>query len=342
VRVESQGLLGLCITSKSFLNGVINVSYIFSDQFLRKMLESVGHVDENILARMKTRFGTQVTLALQLRDVRLMVETYEKAQRLPSTMTTQHLESRGFVLDGDLFLGNEQILLAFRKIDGAPHAMKIATEAEFYKVKAWSDAIRNEVYISNFILGHILEEHSHKYFMFSPLYPVTLEHAPFLTNPAVVQKFYNHVTDALLCFHEHGFIHNDIKPSNIFITTGGDYIVGDLGSLSRKGVRSESTQAYVPDDMWDSSRGRISQLAHESTDWWMLTMTLYEKACGGGVGVEARERTTRELRLSLFPELNTAASPVFMSVVGNDVIVDLGRRLHESDPRGASANSGSI
>lgn len=74
--------------------------------------------------------------------------------------------------------------------------------------------------------------------------------------------------------HGLGFAHADIKPGHIFLGFhGGEFLLGDHGSLVEFGKLTHSTHAYVPSDA-RAQEGR--QEASAALDWWMLA-TLLEK-----------------------------------------------------------------
>jgi len=263
-----------------------------------------GHaIDDQVYQRMNQRYGIQINTAVTTGDRELMLNLYKQTEELPSTTTTHHIDSVGFVLDGDLFRASDSIRMAYRKSDGRPFAVKMCTRIEYDKATLWLEKSKGKV-VSKFIVEHFLENFHGKYFLFMPLYPATLESFE-LVSVHSVRTFYSNMVEALECLHDIGFIHNDVKSSNILVSTEGNYILADLGSLSDPGTRSASTRAYVPDDMWDAQANRVQQLAAAS----MLAMTLYEKACGGSVGEGSREKTTSELVACLRGQ-DTAVLPV--------------------------------
>ena len=115
-----------------------------------------------------------------------------------------------------------------------------------------------------------------------PLHPVTLEHLPFLVSDTI-HLFWACLSGALDFLHQHSFAHNDVKPANILINTRGEFILTDLGSLVPFGLRSASTQAYIPRELWDRRNGR-GPVSSSITDFWMLAMTIFEKVCRGVIG----------------------------------------------------------
>lgn len=61
----------------------------------------------------------------------------------------------------------------------------------------------------------------------------------------------------------------DIKPSNIFITTGGNCLLGDYGGATKIGaIVREHTMAFYPSD--------ACRYAKRETDFMLLTVTLLE------------------------------------------------------------------
>lgn len=72
----------------------------------------------------------------------------------------------------------------------------------------------------------------------------------------------------------------DIKPANICLDGAGEAFLIDFGSVCAFGAHTSSTPAYVPHYV-------LSRRSSAALDWWMLAMTLAEKACGpeGGLPV---------------------------------------------------------
>ena len=239
-----------------------------------------GEADERVIERMLFRYETRCDIALRTEDFSLLRAIYERAKALPNTATIgDFLTVNGYVMDGQLFIGNDDLQICFKA--GLPHVMKISTQEEysrailFLAVLADHDTTMHQ----NIISMDPVTKNS-KYFIFMPLHPITLEHLRIL--PAgVVRRLWKHLSSGLSFLHDLGFAHMDIKPSNILIATNGDFILTDLGSLVPFNNRSASTKAYVPRELWTSPSGPI---ADASVDWWMLAMTIFEKVCDGGIG----------------------------------------------------------
>jgi serine/threonine protein kinase len=197
---------------------------------------------------------------------------------MPNTQTLQNLNDvMGYVLDGTLFAGHGAILICFK--DAIPNVMKICTEVEYDRALKLKTAAAS----SNpckFIIGFDLYQMNNKYFMFMPLHPVTLESLRVLKGDEIF-RFYQHMSSALDFLHALGFAHMDVKPSNILISSTGDFILADLGSVALFGTKSQSTRSYLPREMWING---LPPKAHRSVDWWMLAMTMYKKVVGKEIG----------------------------------------------------------
>lgn len=102
-----------------------------------------------------------------------------------------------------------------------------------------------------------------------------------------------------------------VKPANILITSSGDFILADLGSIVRVDQRSASTRAYLPREMWVEGR---PPLASPHVDWWMLAMTIYEKVCGGEIG-GSTEPTKEDVKKRL-----TGAAGGVVSNIPQDIL----------------------
>ncbi len=234
------------------------------------------------------KFGLKVDLAVRTNDAILLACAYEDALMFPSVQTTIEMERNGFVLDGMLINGNDNLQICFKQ--SVPHVLKICSREEYERAKEFENALKDQP-LCEWIISFELYERYPKYFMFMPLHPVTLEHLPFLVSDTA-HLFWACLSGALDFLHHYGFAHNDVKPANILINTRGEFILTDLGSLVPFGLRSASTQAYIPRELWDRRNGR-GPVSSISTDFWMLAMTIFEKVCRGVIcGAESPMQST--------------------------------------------------
>jgi serine/threonine protein kinase len=112
--------------------------------------------------------------------------------------------------------------------------------------------------------------------MLMPRYLDVFERCPHLDGLGL-RRLWAQMKVALDAIHAKGFAHMDIKPANICMREGGDFILIDLGSVQRFGIKTHSTPSYVPKDLWADCR--VPVIASSAIDWWMLAVCIAEKAC---------------------------------------------------------------
>lgn len=248
----------------------------------------VSEVDPNAVSRMVRKFGWSVDIAIRTNDTQLLRGAYEDAKKLPSVQTSIELERNGFVLDGVLINGNENLQICFK--GSVPHVLKVCSPQEYERALNFEHALKGQP-PCQWIISFELYERHHKFFMFMPLHPVTLEHLPSL-DVITAPVFWTCLSGALDFLHQNGYAHNDVKPPNILINTRGEFILTDLGSLVLFNSRSASTRAYIPRELWDRREDR-GPVASIHADFWMLAMTIFEKVCGGDIsGAESPKQAT--------------------------------------------------
>eukprot|EP01006_Ploeotia_vitrea_P053212 TRINITY_DN67767_c0_g1_i10.p1 TRINITY_DN67767_c0_g1~~TRINITY_DN67767_c0_g1_i10.p1 ORF type:complete len:378 (+),score=-17.90 TRINITY_DN67767_c0_g1_i10:80-1213(+) len=271
-------------------------------------------VNENVKKRMMQRFGVGVDLAIRTNDKDLLADYYYTANALPNTQTENELSVKGYVFNGTLYNGNDSLVICFKGC--TPHILKVCSNIEYDRMKSWKTTINNNQ--SAYIIPFALEYERNKYYCIMPLCPTTLEHMPKL-NQDSIKKLWTQLKDALECFHGHNYCHMDIKPANILVTMYGDFYLADLGSLVPKDQQTSSTRAYLPRELWNIIDNRPPRSSFE-VDWWMVAMTLYEKACGGVIGGNV-EPSKRQVIDTLRGD-NTGSS------LPNDVLEELLQKLN--------------
>jgi serine/threonine protein kinase len=97
-------------------------------------------------------------------------------------------------------------------------------------------------------------------------------HDAHVSRPAIEAWAINvlwQVSKRLDVMHTAGFAHRDLKPQNIFVTLGGEILVGDFGSASKRGwlAALKGTPGYMSPDMLKGSP------AVRFDDVWMLGVT---------------------------------------------------------------------
>lgn len=101
-------------------------------------------------------------------------------------------------------------------------------------------------------------------------------------------RFIHDVSAGLAYLHEHNVIHRDIKPDNILMDAGGDFLISDFG-ISTK-IRSTLRRNSTREHNADSSGGSLPYMGPElfsghpepvkATDIWAFGVTLCELITG--------------------------------------------------------------
>ena len=251
----------------------------------------------SVLRRMRQRFSQQVLLALYEHDRQLAVDTYMDAEALPSVDTMAELGAHDYLVNGPLPAA-PSLTMCYRGT--SVFVMKALTRHEARRLGEFHNTLGASPLHPN-IISYDYKENSRrtKAYMIMPLLPATLESMPYLAMEAALTLWAD-MRDGLEYLHGMAFAHGDVKPANIGLSGTGHFVLIDLGSIARmEEDEARATKAYVPFDLFTSGRGMKSTA---SLDWWMLGMTLAEKACQQSrveMGVGAREMTMQELRCHL-------------------------------------------
>lgn len=235
---------------------------------------------------MMTDFPGQVSLAQERGDADLARDVYERAEQLPSYVTDQHFRVEGYQLNGPLFPGST-LVTAYRGL--SVFIVKMHKNGELERVKNFREVAKPSALTQE----DMLVVHSHvipfklwvdpvrpdRGFMVMPKLCSTLEPIMQLSEEHTY-LLWDHLSSALRCLHNLGFVHGDVKPANIGLQAAWglspSFVLIDLGSIQRFGMRVLATPPYIPSD-FKHKDDRL--LATTSVDWWMFTVTLAEKGC---------------------------------------------------------------
>lgn len=272
--------------------------------------QSTGPVNANVVARMRRRFGTEVLMAIYEKKPLLAREIYIRTEALPQTQTELGLSANGYTMNGPWHAGIDTILICYKET--RTYLLKLLQEKEYTRAKVLDDILGtgdSRDGHPNLISFELQTTQSSKFFMIMPFYITTLESIPTLTDIISGQRVENQISSAIQFLHDKGFVHMDVKPSNICLNDAGNAILIDLGSMVRRSCYSESTVVYVPPDYQKrSNHNRNSNRYHaeDELDWWMLAMSLAEKIYNIDIGGSANSPTRevlRDLLLENFSEL---------------------------------------
>ena len=247
--------------------------------------------------RASQRYGAQLVVALNDDDPEIAKDAYLRAKALPSFTTQARLEGLGLKLTVPLETGSA-LTVCYRRMRA--FVLKPLDAKEAARIGRLQAAMEGRPVpgVTEFELFESPHAGSDKHFMTMPKYDSTLEPVQPL-EPEDAMRFWLQMRGALQGLHALGFAHNDVKPANICVVAGVDFVLVDLASCARFGERSASTPAYVPRDLEERAAAPV-------VDWWMLAMTLAEACCGESgmqVGAGARSASKEELRDHLMGRL---------------------------------------
>lgn len=249
-------------------------------------------LDAKVVQRTKSRYTNKVLLALYLNDSQLAREAYERAQGIPQTNTCRLLADSSIEVDRTLIGFNEHLVICF--VNFKPSVIKAITRSEYNR----AEALVHASVAHDHIVPIRLENVCGKYFVITPLLPITVEHLCGITESRAI-VLWDQIGSALEHLHGKGFVHKDVKSANICLGPNGDFILIDLGDTVQVGFKSASTAEFVPADI-DATEG-----ATFAIDWWMLAMTVYDRMQPTGKGLRThaggQQLTTTSL-LSWFHE----------------------------------------
>eukprot|EP01113_Clastostelium_recurvatum_P030412 TRINITY_DN3692_c0_g1_i1.p1 TRINITY_DN3692_c0_g1~~TRINITY_DN3692_c0_g1_i1.p1 ORF type:complete len:382 (-),score=18.58 TRINITY_DN3692_c0_g1_i1:13-1158(-) len=251
---------------------------LFSD-LLREA--RVFEINPHIVERARLRYASAFSVALTFHDSRAAIQLYEEVSNLPQTKTIDELSVQGFQLDGHLFNGNDNLVICFKGT--VPYLLKSLRSSELNRWRAFSKHNVSNRYLITIELVEASDRCTHA---IMPLHPLTLEHLILDQDGAL--RLWSQMSEALRAIHKVGFAHADMKPSNICITSSGDFVLIDLGSIVEFGLCPESTAAFIP-------RG-IEMRAGPRLDFWMLAATIANQMSMKGWGEGAHNPTQDSLR----------------------------------------------
>lgn len=205
--------------------------------------------------------------ALEENNSGIAVMCYNNTKLRPKTATQARLAARGVTIDKTTNTGYGNIFYAFR--DSAPLIIKKTADVEeIQRLDTYLDRrLHNEHIIHTELID--MQDGANLYAM-----PRVTSTAANLVKPisdAAAVKLIIDVVGAVQFLHNNGFAHMDIKPDNLGIDSGGNFILLDLGSVAEFGVFTDVTDAYVPKDIL-VVHGKLR--ADAEIDFWGIAITL--------------------------------------------------------------------
>lgn len=238
-----------------------------------------------VLDRMRRNFTSFVAIILQEKNEKFAIETYRYAELLPGTSTCNTIKDiNGYFID-DSSEYNGLIMNCYK--NSYAYTLKILKPWEYNRFVDLKNSIPFNTIKENlsFFHQHIVPFHlitvEHKMdfnqYLIMPRYSATLTgQLKSINIPIVLERFWNQISSALKFLHSYGFAYMDIKPSNICTTENGNYILIDIGSVSRFNNTTSSNPYYLPEEI-SAIVSLIGQIkSSPNIDWWMMAMLLME------------------------------------------------------------------
>lgn len=273
---------------------------------LESLLPEDAH--PHVIDRMRKRFGYLVIQAVSEQNSKLAINTYEQALALPQTVTEQEIVASGYKLNGSL-LGNDNLIICYHGT--ITHLLKVLTLKEYERGKKYLEVLDGSS--NQYVTTFELHEFHGKRFMIMPMYVSVLETVPGSLTKESCMKLWSELSRGLSFIHFFGFVHMDVKPSNICLRDNGDSVLIDLGSVVPFGVKSECTHVYLPGDMIHKNWQDNTYVADLSMDWWMLSVVIAEKFFGLDIGGS----TSTPSRQELVDKFNNAGFNEIVDVLNN-------------------------
>jgi serine/threonine protein kinase len=260
--------------------------------FEQILARSKRDFQSGVVIRCRRRFGSLVQQAVSENSIEIAQMAYEQAAALPQTNTEQQFLIEGYTLNGSWNIC-ENLIICYQ--DTFVKLLKILSPKEMERGTIFRAKLQGQS-LSAFITPFEIRSVHGKNFMIMPHYAATLESHPKLTISSGM-KLFQQMSQAIKFFHDLGFNHMDIKPSNICLRENGNFVLIDLGSVVMKGSYSESTVVYVPRDFQprEPRNPHNRYKAGELNDWLMLGMTIAEKVYGLAIGTARSPPTIQEL-----------------------------------------------
>ena len=254
----------------------------------RRLAESAAiNVTDAVMKSVVFHFASQMTVVTTAQEA---ADLYKRASRIPGSATEIELQEENISI-GEICPGTDTsksiILEAFE--DGNPCLLKLTEKESIdHEMSVWEEINGSagdtthlvplkkldfkkapNVQVRNLSGGYTELPGDYRSGILMQKYQSTLSRCRIPLSEAVLLRYGEQLKTAISTMHECGYCHMDIKPSNIFISMGGNCHLGDYGGATRTGeVVREHTVSYYPSD--------AGRLAKKETDFMLLAVTLLE------------------------------------------------------------------
>ena len=224
-------------------------------QRFRALLFASGVViDERVMATF-LRSGLLASRIPLVTTAEEAIELYAAAAAVPRTETRAHARAGGVVIDGDMLVPGVQTALFLHAFKGfLPRVLKVpaAAGAAERECALWAAVSREasaaDIALVPVELLELRQDARHETHtgggradvllpgsngVLMPHYAATLERVPAPARADYVAVVVTRMETALRFIHDRGWLHGDVKPSNIFLDAAGVAWLGDYGTAVR-------------------------------------------------------------------------------------------------------------
>lgn len=176
--------------------------------------------------------------------------------------------------------GVGKVYRAWRRSDGTNFAIKVLKKKFHRNPEAVAQFLEESRIISGLMHPGIVRVYglgkmpSGGYFFLMDLLPgpSLSQHQRNALDSDIIKRLLHGLIDALLCAHEHGVIHCDLKPSNVLLDSRSNPVIVDFGfATSAHTPAIGATPAFAAPELLESKWGSISS----ATDVWGIGAILY-------------------------------------------------------------------
>jgi len=248
---------------------------------------SITRPDEKVLTRIATHFSNRASFVF---DKNSAADLYEFVKRIPGSTTSSTIEEKAQVkLNGPYETESSAVLITGADSEGRPILVKVLWSLGDKAIQSETDAVLilglenpRECLVPSKIcsleakgkdlVSQNVFSGNHKCIIM-PLYPSTLLKMAHLLPEIVIYREGMKIRKALKFIHEQGLVHMDVKPANIFVSSDGNWVLGDYGACVRIGDTVHSTtQAFFPEEI-------LKKPARTGFDSLMLCVSLVLLVC---------------------------------------------------------------
>jgi len=229
---------------------------------------SITRPDEKVLRLIVAHFSNRASFVY---DVESALNLYEFVKKIPSSSTYSAIEETAQVkLKSPYETESSSVMITGADSDGCPILVKVLQGDKSINSETGAvDTLKLENPREALVPSKVCRiQVKGRQWIIMPLYPSTLLKMAHLLPLNVIHREGMKIRQALNFIHEQNLVHMDVKPANIFVSSNGNWVLGDYGACVKIGEAIHSTtQAFFPENV-------LSTPARTGFDSFMLCVSL--------------------------------------------------------------------